>query len=329
MQTAVVVTYKCNARCEMCYIWRYPSRTRDEIRPSRLASLPSNQRLIVISGGEPTLRRDLVDLVEVLYEKTARLQLISNGTFPGKLLALAKAYPRMSFRLSIDGIGERHNEIRGIKNGYNKCLEAIQGLKELGINDVGIAMTVSDKNADDLLPLYKQATELGVDFSQSAPHNSHYFHKHDNTIQDMTLWERRLLEFSRQLLLSSRASVRLRAKDWVRAYMTQGYLSHAQTGIRPLPCEGAAEFCTVDPFGNVLPCNGMNSEMPLGNLNEQTFEEIWNSKRADEVRDFVHSCENCWMVCNCAPSIRRHPLAVASWVLRNKVRASLGMELRP
>lgn len=48
---------------------------------------------------------------------------------------------------------------------------------------------------------------------------------------------------------------------------------------------------------DVVACNGMDEKMPMGNLKEQSWDEIWNSKRAQEVRQAVKDCKkNCWMI---------------------------------
>jgi len=77
----------------------------------------------------------------------------------------------------------------------------------------------------------------------------------------------------------------------------------------------------LDPWGDVLACNGMNQKQPMGNLKVQTWEEIWDSKSAKEVRCMVKSCnKQCWMIGSAAPAIWHHPLKPVLWVLKNKFR---------
>jgi hypothetical protein len=65
----------------------------------------------------------------------------------------------------------------------------------------------------------------------------------------------------------------------------------------------------------------------IGDLREQSFAEIWNSERADQVRRIVDHCPNpCWMVCSSASWLRRRPQQPLGWIVRNKVRAHLGLE---
>ena len=89
MESAIIVTYRCNARCDMCHTWKYPTKPSEEFSPKVLESLPGNQSKINITGGEPTLRKDLVDIVDILYSKTNRLEIISNGSMPDSILKIA------------------------------------------------------------------------------------------------------------------------------------------------------------------------------------------------------------------------------------------------
>ena len=69
-----------------------------------------------------------------------------------------------------------------------------------------------------------------------------------------------------------------------------------------LSVEMGSEACFIDPSGDVLPCNGMNSKIPMGNIREQTFDEIWKGRQADDVRKAVDTCnKECWMVGNVVP----------------------------
>ncbi len=328
MESAVIVTYRCNAKCQMCHTWKHPTRTSAEFKPAVLASLPSGQAKINITGGEPTLRADLLEIVEILKPKTSRLEIISNGSFPERLLEVARRHPDMTFRISLEGLPCISDQIRGLKDGFDKGLRALLGLLDLGVKDVGISMTISDQNVGDLIPFYHLAARMGIEFTQCVPHNSHYFHKLDNEIADKPRWAEESKKLIQALLNSKRNGLKLRVKDWFRAYLNLGLLLHVTENRRPLTCGGGTDFFFVDPFGDLLPCNGMAEKDPLGNLNEQPFETIWNSEKARAVRGRVSHCERgCWMVGSAVPAMKKNPLKPALWVLKNKLNLALGRPL--
>jgi len=92
-------------------------------------------------------------------------------------------------------------------------------------------------------------------------------------------------------------------------------------GKRPLPCEVGTDVFFLDPHGNVLPCNGSDEPMIMGNLNTQTFDEIWNSDKAEEIRKQVQDCtKQCWMIGSASPAMKKNILVPLKWVIKNKFR---------
>lgn len=328
MECAVIVTYRCNARCKMCNTWKFPSKVNEEVSPQVLESLPSGLTKINITGGEPTLRKNLMEIVEILHPKTSRLEIISNGYYPDRLYEIAKHHPDMTFRISLEGLPKVSDDIRGLKNGFDKGLRAVLGLLDIGVKDVGFSMTLSDQNVYDLIPFYQLAARMGIEFTQCVPHNSHYFHKLDNKITDIPAWEKEVKKFISSLLMSERHGIRLRVKDWFRAFLNLGLLLHVTEGRRPLRCAAGSDFFFADPFGDVLPCNGMETKHSMGNLNEHPFQQIWSSEQAGNIRSHVAQCDRgCWMVGSAVPAMRKNLFKPMAWVLKNKINLYRGKEI--
>ena len=76
---------------------------------------------------------------------------------------------------SIEGLEKTNNEIRGLQDGYQRGYKTPKALREMGMKDVGFGMTVQDKNAPDLVPLYKISNEMDMEFATASLHNSFYF----------------------------------------------------------------------------------------------------------------------------------------------------------
>ena len=79
MDVAVILTYRCNSRCATCHVWQHPTLPAEEITPAVLAKLPGGFGQIVLTGGEPTLRADLEEIVDLLRPKARRLEIATNG----------------------------------------------------------------------------------------------------------------------------------------------------------------------------------------------------------------------------------------------------------
>jgi hypothetical protein len=75
----------------------------------------------------------------------------------------------------------------------------------------------------------------------------------------------------------------------------------------------------IDPYGDVMPCNGTRGKEVMGNLNGQFWDELWNSDQAEKVRNKVRQCDrNCWMIGSVSPAIHKYIRGPAFWVFHHK-----------
>ena len=320
MEGLIAVTYRCNAHCVMCNTWCHPSDPADEITAADLRSLP-NLEFANVTGGEPLLRDDLADLVAVLMRKAKRVVVSTNGYYTDRALALAQRFPRIGVRVSLEGLPAANDQLRGLPDGFDHGLRTILRLRALGLEDIGFGITLSDRNADDLIELYELADAMGMEFATAAIHNSYYFHKLDNSFIEPEHVARKIEEVAR-LLLRTR-----KPKNWFRAWFNMGLANYVRGGDRLLPCGVADDVFFVDPFGEVRPCNAM--EETMGSLKQRSFGEIWASPEARRVRAQVASCtRNCWMIGSVSPAMKRNIRVPAAWVLRAKLTGKVP-PLRP
>jgi hypothetical protein len=77
----------------------------------------------------------------------------------------------------------------------------------------------------------------------------------------------------------------------------------------------------IDPYGDVMPCNGTKDNETMGNLNKQTWNELWNSPEARNARAKVRNCDrNCWMIGSASPAILKYLWVPALWIARHKIK---------
>lgn len=308
----VIVTYRCNAKCNMCNRYKEPSKAEDEITVDTIKKLP-RMYFTNITGGEPFIRDDLKDIVRELYKKSDRIVISTNGFFTEKIVDLCKEFPNIGIRISIEGLEQTNNEIRGLEDGFNKGYTTLKTLVDMGMKDVGFGMTVQDKNAEDLVPLYDISDELDMEFATASLHNSFYFVESNNIIHDRIMVASNFEKLINKLL-DSRSP-----KKWFRAYFNHGLINYIFTRKRLLPCDMSFDTFFIDPFGDVMPCNGTRQKEVMGNLNIQTFDELWNSKEAEVVRKKVRRCDrNCWMIGSVSPAMHKYIWIPILWVLKHK-----------
>lgn len=317
----VAVTYRCNARCHMCNTWKHPSKTGEELRPEDLDKLPGGFRFINITGGEPFLRSDIRDILDVVLPKTDRLVISTNGYFTEQITETLSHYPaKVGVRVSLEGLPATNDALRGIKDGFDHGLRTLLRLRRMGIDDIGFGITVSDKNARDMLELYELAEAMGLEFATAAMHNNYYFHKFDNEFDDVDM----IIEQFRQVCIQLLKTRRI--KNWFRAYFNYGLANYVAGNERLLPCEVGSDLFFMDPFGEVRPCNGMEASM--GNIKTSDFETLWSSPEAEQVRTRVRRCaQRCWMIGSVAPAMKKNILVPLRWVLANKLRLLRGRSI--
>ncbi len=308
----VIVTYRCNAKCTMCNRYKVPSKPEEEISIETIKKLPE-MYFTNITGGEPFIRDDLKDIVRELLKKSDRIVISTNGFFTDRIVELCKEFPQVGIRISIEGLEKTNNEIRGLDDGFNRGYTTLKKLVDMGMKDVGFGMTVQDRNAADLVPLYNISDELGMEFATASLHNSFYFVESNNIIKDRLTVAQNFEDLVNRLLDSNSP------KKWFRAYFNHGLINYIFSQKRLLPCDMSFDTFFIDPYGDVMPCNGTKEKQIMGNLNRQSWEELWNSEQAEKVRSFVRNCDrNCWMIGSVSPAMHKYIYKPAAWVIKHK-----------
>lgn len=321
MDGSIIVTYRCPMQCKMCNIWANPTKPSEEFAPELLEKLP-RMHSVNITGGEPFIREDIEEIVKILRKKTDRIVFSTSGWFSDRIIALAKKYPDLGFRISIEGLSVKNDELRGRPGGFDKGLRTLLELRRMGVKDIGFGITVSNNNSGDMLDLYELNKNLKMEFATASFHNSFYFHKYDNQVTNVDEVCANFDELIQRLMKENNP------KSWFRAFFNLGLINYVRGGRRMLPCEAGSENFFLDPYGNILPCNGMEERCwfaSMGNLKEASFDEIWNSPQAAAVRDKVAHCpKNCWMIGSVSPVMHKYLRQILPWVVKNKLKVMRG-----
>ena len=315
----VAVTYRCNSRCVMCNIWQI--KDFPELSPKQYLKLPSTLRDVNISGGEPFLRTDLVEIVKNVKRACpkANINISTNGflvdTIKTILPKIKRVDPNVSVSVSVDGIGQMHEKVRRVPNAWNKVVETIRFCRdELKIKHVKLAFTLNYMNADQLSMAHEWSERLGTEFTMAVAHSSDiYFGKINEHEFNQKFVEQDFRRIIKKLLKS------LKPKNWVRAYFVNGLRQIAKGEKRPLESFSGEDFFYLDPRGDVYP--SVVDNIIMGNIEKvRDFRKLWFSNQAKKARNDVQGFEsNYWMVCTARSAIKRNPLKVANWIFKNKL----------
>ena len=324
MDLTVISTFRCNSRCQMCYIWQNPTEPREEITAETLGKLPGGFDNVNVSGGEPTLRVDLAELIDVMHPKARIMEISSNGLNPDRLVAIIKKYPDIKVRFSLEGDEITNNAIRGEKNGFATKVAGLKKLREAGGRDLGFAFVIQDENAEQLLRTYEFAHSMGFELATSTLHNAWQFYKNDNYFYNRVTVARQVEQLITAMLKSGSV------KSWFRAYLNLGLIEKILGHDRLIPCTAGTDFAFIDPWSDVWACN-VRTDLRLGNLKQQSWSDIRAAGVANGVLGKVHACEqNCWMVTTARTAMRSTLIPQApkagplAWVVKNKLKTLAG-----
>ena len=296
--------HHCIAKCIMCNIWKIPREVPDLSIDDwiRLLSsdLFSDLRELDITGGEPFLRKDLLDLFRGICERKHRnlktlksIAVTTNGFLTRRVLEYTEEMLQMLgdkdidlvMVCAVDAIGEIHDRIRNYRDAWLKVKETIEGLKKLRERFtsliIGLKTTILPMNVGELEGIAKSADSNGL-FTIISP---------------CIITKGRYLNPE---LANDLAFTRAELKKMVRFYKSQRFrwsfhgdrlVQYLKTGTMSKPCSCGFNYFFIRSTGEVYLCPLINSS--LGNIKEQSIESLFSSEKAFQIRRKVGQYPEC------------------------------------
>lgn len=161
------VTRRCNLKCIHCYAHAKDSSFKNELTTDEGKALLDDLAqfgvpVILFSGGEPVMRKDLPELARYAVEHGMRAVISTNGTLitPEKA-RLFKEIGLSYVGISIDGMEEVNDRFRGVKGAFQDALNGIRNCQEAGIK-VGLRFTINKLNAAEIPAIFDLVEDTGV-----------------------------------------------------------------------------------------------------------------------------------------------------------------------
>jgi MoaA/NifB/PqqE/SkfB family radical SAM enzyme len=184
------ITDRCNSRCVHCNIWRREP-TKDTLTPEKIEQTFSDAlfkevEYVIVTGGEPTVRNDLEEIYLRIHKALpkATLQLSTNGLLPGRVIDIVQTVMSHDIRfdvgVSLDGIGEEHDKLRGIKGNFEKAdwlLHELVELRESQKDKLGVAagIVISDLTLHSLEGVRAYARRLNINLTEAWYNEAPYY----------------------------------------------------------------------------------------------------------------------------------------------------------
>ncbi|MBP1357322.1 MAG: radical SAM protein [Sulfolobus sp.] len=279
------MTYKCNLKCLHCYINASPDGS-DGLTTEEGISLIDQMAeikipLLIMSGGEPLMRRDFFDLAHYAHEKGIKLALSTNGTLITE--RVAKRLKEIGFSyigISLDSpYSEFHDKFRGVYGAYDMTIRGIKNALDAGLN-VGLRFTITSKNIDDVDDYIKLAVNLGVKritfYHISASGRGKELREWMYTKEQYERFMNKLIQYAKDLKGKIEIETTLAPYDGIYIAKTlakdrkelEDYLNFVEnTG----GC--GRKMISIYPNGDVYPCQFIDF-YKLGNVREKQLKEI-------------------------------------------------------
>jgi len=310
------ITQNCNCLCKHCLLGKRKrvinELTLDEIE--KISSTMGDILFFLVTGGEPFLRKDLPDIVGVFHKNNhiRNLGIPTNGLMTDRIVSYTEKILRtcpgldVGIDISIDGIGEEHDKIRGVPGVFEKAkrtykeLEKLQKTyKNLNLN-IGLTVSYFNQNKlDDILAYL--SSELNVKtinylVVRGKPSDSLSL---DVKPEIYRKFGEKLEEFENRGILSG-------YKDFpysdfvnsIRKVRRRVISDILETGKKQTQCFAARFGGVLQSNGEVLPCELLDKSM--GNIRDYNydFSKIWSGSKADEVRKLIRDT-NCFCTYEC------------------------------
>lgn len=279
---------RCNSRCTHCNIWRRESTedilTPEEIEQTFRDSLFKDVSYVIVTGGEPTIRDDLEDIFLRIHKvlPKATLQLSTNGLLPDRIMDITKNVLAhdISFDIgiSLDGIGEEHDRIRGVKGNFEKIDKLLHKLVNMRKEytkklNLSLGIVLSDHTLYSFKKVRAYAKELDIMLVEQWYNDAPYY---DN-IRGKKPIGNKIIE-----AVESQPPSPLQEK-WLQALKGKSI---------KFPCFALYTFFLLKCNGDVAPCLRF-SNVKTGNIRENTPSEIWHGFASKKARQLVKNCQGC------------------------------------
>ena len=309
------VTNMCQSRCKTCSIWRLyktdASRLKDELSLDEIEKVFASMGEVYffnISGGEPFLRRDLPEIVRAACEhlKPSVIHTPTNALTPSlieekvaEILEIIQSSGRavpFTIKPSLDGVGEVHDELRGVPGNFEKVLETVSRLKKMQERypnlEIGLGTIISKLNLSRVGEAARFARKMGVDsyISEIAEQRAELFNLGQAITPTAEEYEGAIDEFNAELMAGG---IERKPISGITLAFRQVYYRYAVRIMKEkrqvLPCYAGITNVHISPYGDVWPCCILGYDKPMGNLRSTGYDflRVWHSREADDVRRFI------------------------------------------
>ena len=273
-------TNRCQSRCRHCSIWKKPDEnlTLEDIKRIMSSRCVTRRTTVGLEGGEFILHPQAAEIMEWFNRNHPNYTLLSNGLAPERVIEYVRRYRPAHLYLSLDGDRETYLRMRG-RDGYDKVIRVVEELKDE--IPVSLMFCLSPWNDfEDMRFVIDVSKKYGIDVRVGIYGTMSFFDTTDE------LMEANAESFLRRIPDN--------IHDTEENYDFVALYDEWRNGRLRLRCQSIFGSLVVHSNGDVPLCQNLG--VVLGNIHEESLDEIFNSKKAGELQcEYSKGCNGCWI----------------------------------
>lgn len=322
----------CNFKCQHCDLWRVKTEPRKYLKTNQVKRLLRQLRdwlgpfRLVLTGAEPFLRKDILEIIAFASKNDIYTVLTTNGWLVDEELAKRIVTSGLDvFNASLDGAKPlTHDTLRGKKGAYQRAIRALRLVKKVRRKKktpvIYINTVIMEPNVEELIDLVKLTKKEGIDGVRfQALESKQLFGdaKYDPAwFKSNPLWpksSKKLVKILDKLAQLKKQGYpiknTLKELEDLKAY----YKNPIEIAKKYKFCFTGVRNFAIDEYGDVKLCFGMK---PVGNVLKERAEEIWYGRKANDLREQIRNCQR---YCRILPCNKREEVEQLIYVFFKKL----------
>ena len=298
------VTSYCGSKCPMCFVRGLNSGAQPTMTQIEEISkfFPKPMSGLALTGGDPFLRKELPDIAEMFWKNNAveAIHLPSNGILPethSKIVAeiLRRTGCEVTVAISLDAMGEKYDQIRGVNGNFEKTLKTYDLLAKMAEENPRLKIAVNTVITNMSYPTIPSLIQFVRTRMPRVWMHDFDLIRGEPLDPNVRLPPMADLLKLRPILRENYDHYLNKAGAALKKYQLDLNLKVLALNKQIPPCKAPETYLVVDHYSNVSFCE---LTAPIGNLNESRLEEIWKSDKAKARREFIRQ-RKCWCTHGC------------------------------
>lgn len=311
-----IITWRCNSRCIFCDIWRKKADINNELSANEIEYIFKQLKkidVLRITGGEPFIRQDFSDVINRInsINSPSVIHITTNGFLTNQIINSMNdidAIDKVHIKVSIDAVGEKHDQVRGTKGAYEMAMKTIEGLCKLR-NDrpfhIAVNQAIINENEissyfqlkEILAPLDVPVNPCIATVPLKGLYSDKILVNPDNSYKPFGSFSKESLDRFMKILIVDGEKVNNLQEQIVHQYQLKGAYNRLVNNKQiPNPkCVALKSHLRILPNGDVPVC--LYNGNIIGNLKIEEFNTIWSNSESKKQRNWIKKCPGCWQGC--------------------------------